>query len=196
MKLFSVEIEERRRRVVDVVAPTEAAAKASVGLRGQRPGLSSRIIGVCETQLAPSAPDGLRALNHLLNAEFLPIRGDRQTLLFWVLNAETELTRSSRDDGLFDLLQAGLSRAGLRVSQVNDVIHLSVAGDAVPFLPQVYEETPWAKNRWRKAMLALPGATPGQNTFAGIRSRSARIPLRQSLDALKSERRAAHANLH
>lgn len=196
MKLFSVEIEERRRRVVDVVAPSEAAARHSVANGRKQPGRSTRILGVCETQLAPSAPDGLRALDHLLNAEFLPIRGQRQKLHYWVLNAEHQLAHHSQDKELFDLLQAGLSRAGLRVSLHDDLIQLSVAGDAVPFLPQIYAETPWAKNGWRKAMLALPGAAPGQNTFAGIRSRSARIPLRQTLEAMNSERSPDHANLH
>ncbi|WP_422050170.1 hypothetical protein [Shimia sp.] len=196
MKLYSVEIEERRRRVVDVVAPSEAAAKASVGMRATRSGLSTRILGVCETQLAPSAPDGLRALDHLLNAKFLPIRDTPQTLRFWVLNAEHQLVHEHENTEMMELLQLGLSRAGLRVSMVEEVIHLSVAGDAVPFLPQVFAETPWAKNGWRKAFMALPGATPGQNTFAGIRSRSARIPLRQTLDALNSERSASNANLH
>lgn len=171
MRLFRVDIEQRRTRRATVAALHAEAAQASAGVL-LRPGdRILRVTPLCE----PGTDLGAEALRFLLDRETPGPRGAVMTVRDWI----DRMAGTSRPDPMARATaEAVLSPCGLRLEPDALVVG---SPSSVPALAWWCRGTPFDQGALHPALMALPGARRSVRTFAGIKSRAVAVPLGAAL---------------
>jgi hypothetical protein len=162
MQVFQVDIEQRRVSRRRVVAADAATAQSAAQML-LRPG--DRVVDI-STQALVTATEAQDALDHLLQAPFLPRAGEPMALRDWLIMVPYTAVED---------LNSHLALAGLRVAPDRRVISIG-SPSSIPVLHEWFRKTPWAGTRLMHVLGVLPDAQRVNLTYAGIRSRSIALP--------------------
>lgn len=165
MKLWSVHVEERRARTIQVAAPSEKDARQLVAARLSN---GSKVLSANPDCAGRDGADAQAALVYLLMYPFIDIAGQPANVWDWIKSAYT----ANSDKCLYRQLSAG----GLRVARkTDDCARFIVAVSSRSPVAAMYKRSPWSRC-WRQALKATHHSTTTIMTFAGYRSRAVSIP--------------------